>query len=669
MQNIQGLLKRTFGNLFITTLLFSALILLSSNNYDFEKLILTKGHVVSIKADCLPPVFTLRSVDVTIPNVSDAKLILSNIQNAKRYAFSDKGTAAMTFAKATLIDPTKKEIEIKGLANPTNITSYTVRVYNSETCYAEQTISLEHVNFAELSESSQLELIQAVDNHNPVVDETVTFTTLIMNKGSKAATGVDIQTLLSSSLKVIYFYADKGAYESNSGTWSIGTVNGGETLKLVVKTKVTEQGLSYLTSYIWKQNGKERDIKARTTTDGGDDYGVSCVSVPISLKKGENFKVALKKYAGVKWYYKNISSGVYEEINKNTAPDIATINADSSLSILKGGEYTFSKLVGSCNVGSCCPITVESCSGPKMIIDSIYCNKKVDSYNIRVKLLDDDWSIVQQIYAATTNIGFSTAADYLKRINRLPLQSSAGYVVANGNSFYTIENIPAFMPNVTLVATDISGKCSSSKIINAPNCNLPGVQTPLVLNQTETFTSGAVIPTFSVTSAAKGTEVLWFDDENATKPVSTGMVFTPTQAGTFYVAARDKKTKALSTKRELTLTEIIPPKDGKFKDNICKCESATILPDDDFSKVTITALYPNPADDHLTLDYSLPENLPTAKLVFFNLSGTVVATFGLENNDKTIKVNTIQWNEGTYFYQLSVNGRKMVSNKFLVMHN
>lgn len=668
MQNFQGLLKRTFGNLFVTTMLFSAFLLLSSNNYDLHtRLNTTKEE--SAKADCLPPVFSLRSVDVTVENVSDAKLVISNIQNARRYTFVEKGATAAAYSKATLIDPTKKEIEIKGLKNPENTTTYTVRLYNSETCFAEQSITLEHVNFATLAEYSQLELIQAVDNHSPQVDEIVTFTTLIMNKGGKAATGVDIQTLISSSLKIVYFYADKGAYEANGGLWSIGTVDGGETIKLVIKAKVIQQGLSYLTSYIWKQNGKERDIKARNANDGGEDYGVSCVSVPISLKKGENYKVTLKKYNGVKWYYKNTSSGVYEEINQGTAPDIATINADSSLSILRGGEYTFSKLVGSCNVGSCCPITVEGCSGPKIIIDSIFCNKKVDSYNIRVKLLDDDWSIVQQIYAATSNIGFPTTTDYLKRLNRLPLQASAGYVVANGNGFYTIENIPAFMPNVTLVATDISGKCSSNKIVNAPNCNVPGVQTPLVLNQTETFTSGAEIPTFSVTSAAKGTEVLWFDDENATKPVSTGMVFTPTQAGTYFVAARDRKTKAISTKRELTLTEITPPKDGKFKENICKCESATILPDDDFSKVTITALYPNPADDHLTLDYNLPENLPSAKLVFFNLSGTVVASYGLANNDKTIKVSTMNWNEGTYFYQLSVNGRKMVSNKFLVMHN
>lgn len=668
MKKKQGLLKQIFGNIFVTVLLYSGLVLISSNSYSTNAR-LNKPREKSAKVDCYPPIFTLRSVDVTQPNTNDAQLILSNIQNARRYAVSDKGTAEMTYAKATIFDPTKKEVVIKGLPNPTDFTSYTVRVYNSETCYADQKITLEHVNFADLVDESRLELIQAVDNHNPAIDETVTFTTIISNKGNKTATGVEIQTLISSSLRVVYFYADKGMFEPSSGLWGIGNVNGGETIKLVVKAKVLQQGLSYLTSYIWRQNGRERDIKARNAADGGDDYGVSCVSVPISLKKGENYKVTLQKYSGVKWYYKNISSGVYEEVTKNTPSDIAVINKDSSLSVLKGGEYTFSKLVGTCNVSSCCPIIIEGCSGPKMVVDSIYCNKKIDSYNIRVKLLDDDWSIVQQAYLATSNIGMPTAVDYLKRLNRLPLQSSAGYVVANGDGFYTIENIPAFMPNVTLVATDISGKCSSSKIVNAPNCNIQGVKAPLVLNQIETFAAGNEIPSFSVVSTVKGTDVVWFDDENATKPIATGTYFTPTKAGTYFVAARDRKTKILSMKRELTLTEITPPKEGVFKDKVCKCESATILPDDDFSKVTITALYPNPADDHLTLDYNLPESLPTAKLIFFNISGTVVASYGLENNENKIKVSTSTWMEGTYFFQLSVNGRKMKSDKFIVMHN
>lgn len=668
MKKFQGLLKQIFGNIFVTVLLCSGLVLISSNSYGTNAR-LNKPKGKSAKADCYPPIFTLRSVDVTQANTNDAQLILSNIQNARRYAVSDKGTAEMTYAKATLFDPTKKEVVIKNLPNPADLTSYTVRVYNSETCFADQTIILEHVNFADLVDETRLELIQAVDNHNPVIDETVTFTTIISNKGSRPATGVEIQTLISSSLKVVYFYADKGTFESTSGLWGIGSVSGGETIKLVVKAKVLQQGLSYLTSYIWRQNGKERDIKARTAADGGDDYGVSCVSVPISLKKGENYKVTLQKYSGVKWYYKNVSSGVYEEVTKNTPSDIAVINKDSSLSVLKGGEYTFSKLVGTCNVGSCCPIIIEGCSGPKIVVDSIYCNKKIDSYNIRVKLLDDDWSIVQQAYLATATIGMPTAVDYLKRLNRLPLQSSAGYVVASGDGFYTIENIPAFMPNVTLVATDISGKCSSSKIVNAPNCNIQGVQAPLVLNQIETFAEGNEIPSFSVVSNARGTDVVWFDDENATKPIATGTYFTPTKAGTYFVAARDRKTKTLSMKRELTLTELASPKEGVFKDKVCKCESATILPDDDFSKVTITALYPNPADDHLTLDYNLPESLPSAKLVFFNVSGTVIASYGLESNENKIKVSTSTWMEGTYFFQLSVNGRKMKSDKFIVMHN
>ena len=668
MKKYQGLLRHHAGNIFVNVLSYCLLVLLSASSYDTDKR-LSQPKAKPAQTDCLPPVFTLRSIDVTQANTSDAQLILSNIQNAKRYSVSTKGVAEMTYAKATIVDPTKKEIVIKGLPNPETFTSYTVRFYNSETCFADQTVVLEHVNFADLTDNSQLVLIQAVDNHNPQVDETVTFTTIISNKGGRAATSVEIQTLISSTLKVIYFYADKGTFDPNSGLWILGSVNGGESIKLVIKTKVLQQGLSYLTSYIWRQNGKERDIKARASTDGGDDYGVSCVSVPISLKKGENYRVTLQRYNGIKWYYKNASSGVYEEITKNTSSEIATINKDSSLSVLKGGEYTFSKLVGSCNVSSCCPIIVEGCSGPKITIDSIYCNKKVDSYNIKIKLLDDDWSIVQQVYLAAANIGFPTSYDYLKRLNRLPVQSSAGYVTANGDGFYVIENIPAFMPNVTLVATDISGKCSSTKIVNAPNCNIQGVQAPMVLNQIETFNTGDEIPSFSVEKAAKTTEVLWFDAENATKPIATGMYFTPTKAGIYYVAARDRKTKTLSLRRELTLTEITPLKEGVFKDKVCKCENATIMPDDDFSKVTITALYPNPADEQLTLDYNLPENLPSAKLIFFNISGAVIASYGLETNETKIKVNTTTWNNGVYFYQLSVNGRKMTSNKFVVMHN
>jgi hypothetical protein len=96
---------------------------------------------------------------------------------------------------------------------------------------------------------------------------------------------------------------------------------------------------------------------------------------------------------------------------------------------------------------------------------------------------------------------------------------------------------------------------------------------------------------------------------------------------------------------------------------------SAVLPGDDFSKVTITALYPNPADDHLTLDYNLPETLPTANLVFYNISGTVIASYGLENSDTKIKITTETWREGMYFFQLSVNGRKMKSDKFIVVHN
>jgi uncharacterized repeat protein (TIGR01451 family) len=667
MKNFLSLSGSKLSGLLRAGFLFTAFILLGFNRSDSNQYLVDNKHK-AIQDICYPPTFTLRSTDVTQANVNDAKIIISNIDNATRYAISENGPAGIDFSKSILINAGKREIEIKNIPNPATIKAYTVRVYNTENCYADQTVVLEHVNFANLADYSKLELVQGVDIHTPQLDEIVTFTTLIINKGNKTATNVIVQNILSSSLKVVYFYADKGVFESIGGSWGVGNVNGGETLKLIIKAKVTQPGLSYCTSYIFRQNGIEKDMKNPVANADESDYGVSCVSVPVSLKKDETYRVTLKRYSGVKWYYKNIASGLYEEITKNTSPNIAVINKDSSLSIAKGGEYTFSKASGTCNITSCCPILVEGCVGPKIVIDSIYCNKKVDSYSIRVKLDGDDWALVQQIYAATTNIGMPTSYDFLKRLNKLPLQSSAGYVVANGNGFYTVENVPAFMPNVSLTATDITGNCSTSKIVNAPNCNVAPVQIPLVLNQNETFSPGSAMPAFSVTNTSKGTEVLWFDNETSEKPIATGLEFTPKKGGTYYVAARDKKTRVVSERRELTMTEVHDSEEEMFSTKVCKCESATMKPDDDLSKVTISAIYPNPANNEVNFDYSLPENIPAAKLIFFNLSGTVVGTYTIENTDTRVKISTADWMDGTYVYQVLINGKRFVSNKFIVVH-
>jgi uncharacterized repeat protein (TIGR01451 family) len=668
MKNFLSLSRNTFSGLFRAGVMVLALILLGFNKGDSNHL--GDGFRKEVVQDiCYPPIFSVRSIDVTQANSNDARILISNIDNATRYTISENGVAGIDFSKSILIDPGKREIEIKNLPNPATIKAYTIRVYNSETCYGDQTIVLEHVNFANISDYSKLELIQAVDIHTPQLDEVVTFTTLIVNKGNKTATNVSVQNILSNSLKVVYFYTDKGVFESVGGSWGVGNVNGGETIKLIIKAKVTQAGLSYCTSYIGRQNGIEKDLKNPMANADESDYGVSCVSVPVELKKDETYRVTLKRYKGVKWYYKNVASGLYEEITKDTSPNIAVINKDSSLSIAKGGEYTFSKASGTCNITSCCPILVQGCVGPKIVVDSIYCNKKVDSYSIRVKLEGDDWALVQQIYAGLSNIGMPTGYDYLKRLNKLPLQSSAGYVVANSNGFYTIENVPAFMPNVTLIATDITGNCSTSKIINAPNCDLPAVQIPLVLNQNETFSPGSPMPAFSVTNTSKGTEVLWYDDEKAERPIATGLEFTPKRGGTFYVAARDRKTKVVSEKRELTLTEVHDTEEEMFTTKVCKCESATIKADDDFSKVTVSSLYPNPADREINFDYSLPDNIPSAKLVIFNLSGTVIGTYTIENTDTKLNISTSDWMAGTYVYQVLINGKRFVSNKFIVIHN
>jgi hypothetical protein len=65
----------------------------------------------------------------------------------------------------------------------------------------------------------------------------------------------------------------------------------------------------------------------------------------------------------------------------------------------------------------------------------------------------------------------------------------------------------------------------------------------------------------------------------------------------------------------------------------------------------------------------LPDNIPSAKLVFFNLSGTIIDTYTIENTDTKIKIPTADWMAGTYVYQIIINSKRFASNKFIVIHN
>ncbi len=94
-------------------------------------------------------------------------------------------------------------------------------------------------------------------------------------------------------------------------------------------------------------------------------------------------------------------------------------------------------------------------------------------------------------------------------------------------------------------------------------------------------------------------------------------------------------------------------------------------PDKLFSneKITVSNIYPNPANDFAMVDYSITGNVNDASMSFYNLLGNEVGNFELDKSDRKLKVQTTNWDSGVYLYQLVVDGKKVVTKKLLVRHN
>ncbi len=86
-------------------------------------------------------------------------------------------------------------------------------------------------------------------------------------------------------------------------------------------------------------------------------------------------------------------------------------------------------------------------------------------------------------------------------------------------------------------------------------------------------------------------------------------------------------------------------------------------------KLTVSNIYPNPANDYATVDYVITGNVNEASMSFYNLLGHEVANYELDKFDRKLKVQTANWDSGIYLYQLVVDGKKVVTKKLLVRHN
>ncbi|MCU0444270.1 MAG: T9SS type A sorting domain-containing protein [Microscillaceae bacterium] len=85
------------------------------------------------------------------------------------------------------------------------------------------------------------------------------------------------------------------------------------------------------------------------------------------------------------------------------------------------------------------------------------------------------------------------------------------------------------------------------------------------------------------------------------------------------------------------------------------------------NQLKITKAYPNPAGEAAYMDYNMLESI-RAKVTIRNLLGRVVKEYDLQEGKRQIKIPTVQFDSGIYFYSLSINGKALKAKKLVVEH-
>ncbi|WP_295115891.1 CARDB domain-containing protein [uncultured Methanobrevibacter sp.] len=87
---------------------------------------------------------------------------------------------------------------------------------------------------------ADIKVIKTVSNPTPTKGDTITWTITVINLGPDAAKDVIVEDDLPEGLKLLSVRGSKGAFDS--GIWTIGTLNKGESATLVITTQVTTSG-------------------------------------------------------------------------------------------------------------------------------------------------------------------------------------------------------------------------------------------------------------------------------------------------------------------------------------------------------------------------------------------------------------------------------------------
>lgn len=181
------------------------------------------------------------------------------------------------------------------------------------------------------SNNTNLSITKTVDKPLADLNDVVNFTIVVKNNGPITATNIIVKDELPQGLTYI---SGADSKTGNVLSWSIPSLNSGETRTFTLKATVTTQGISNNTAQI--------ESLDQTDTDLTDNSSTTCVSVPIVLCQGESLELSVPaSFSNVQWF-----------------KDGQAFKTGNKISVTESGSYTNKSADNNCPTNNCCPVVV-----------------------------------------------------------------------------------------------------------------------------------------------------------------------------------------------------------------------------------------------------------------------------------------------------------------------
>jgi hypothetical protein len=107
--------------------------------------------------------------------------------------------------------------------------------------------------------------------------------------------------------------------------------------------------------------------------------------------------------------------------------------------------------------------------------------------------------------------------------------------------------------------------------------------------------------------------------------------------------------------------------DEDFVEVVIKYNSSPEAIDESIAKnINISEVYPNPAKQSVSLDYSFEVNVDAASVKIVNLLGSVVKEVEMNQNAGKLSIDISDLNNGVYFYTVVVNNEVLKTKKLVI---